>query len=116
MDAGKFDAKVQRLKSLSIAYVAEQSHLYAYESQLLKVGHKKILLENDQGDKKPEFLIVASARLQDHVTSKQIFNYSECFNILSWGLQLQNIMKMPTMEFMILRKFDQSCQTDFFKS
>lgn len=90
--------------------------MYHFDSQVVKTGHKKLLLSNEASEL-PEFLLVVSARLKEEHIRNQNFNHAETVRILSSSIQLLNQMRLPTMENMIVKSFRQMVEDEsFFKS
>ena len=60
------------------------------------------------------FMIVISARLNEELIRKEVFNLHEILAILSWAIDLQNLMKEPNLEYIILNTFEALKRKEFF--
>lgn len=63
----KFLKFTNELRKFCCMYEANQSKLYNFESSIMKVGHKKILIDIEVEDNKPQFFLVVSARLREEL-------------------------------------------------
>ena len=80
---------------------------------MVKVGLKKMIFEI----KDPSlYVLVVSARMNEDVFEKKLFYPNESMCILQWAIQLQSVMKMPDIQYLMLTNFEEVVKTDFFKS
>jgi len=52
------------------------------------------------------FMLVVSVKLNDDLLDEELFTLHETISILQSALELQISMKMPDLEYIILRTFD----------
>ena len=72
-------------------------NLFKYESNLVKIGQKKFLLNPEDHE---EFAIIASTQLVNKIINgDQIFTLHESRNLIRKCLSLTMCMKIPTLEY-----------------
>ena len=89
------------------------NNLYTYESQILKIGKKKFLVDEDD---QSNFFYVISARIRDDVVKLNQFDQSESYIILRGATEIILRMRKPSLEYILMNTFESLKKNDFFSS
>ena len=89
------------------------NNLYTYESQILRVGKKKFLVDEKDIT---NYLYVISARIRDDVVALNQFDQYESYTILRGATEIILRMRKPSLDYMLMNTFDSLKKSDFFSS
>ena len=87
------------------------NNIYSMSSPVVMIGKKFFTFNRDDPDLK---IAVISSLLKRSIIEKEIFNRSEACIVLQMAVDIQLKSKIPDLEYLIIKNFDEIRKQDFF--